>query len=91
MTCAASWRMSSSAAALSRVTISILASLVIWSERSARLPSSAIATAFLASEFEIDSATALPVTPGSKLFWLPSGKVRTGMGRLLAHSCGPSR
>ena len=39
-------------------------------------PATSIATAFLASELEIDAATCAPVVPASKGRALPSGKAR---------------
>ena len=70
----------------------IWASALIGSARSSSLPSSAIATAFLASDLEIDAATSRPVTPGLKSRAEPSGNVseiivlslallRTGAGK----------
>src|ERR1700709_740933 len=67
--------MSSSARASARVMISIFPSTT-GSERSRTVPSMAMATAFLASDFEMDSATSRPVAPASKLRTEPSGNVR---------------
>jgi hypothetical protein len=67
--------LSSSARGSSRVTISILASRSIGSARSASAPSSAIATAFLASDFEMLVATSWPETPASNSRTELSGKV----------------
>ena len=73
-TCAQSWRISSSAAGSSRVTIATDAPSGTRSARSASTPSTFIATAFLASDLEIDSATARPFAPSGKSRLAPSGK-----------------
>src|SRR5262245_29194147 len=68
--------MSSSASGSSRVRMRMRAfSLMGWA-RSRAFPSSWTATAFLASDFEIDSATSRPVTPEAKARDEPSGNVR---------------
>ena len=63
--------------------------------RASTVPSIAMATAFLTSDLEMDSATSRPVVPASKVRTLPSGKVRetaADMNSLLvsspANECG---
>src|ERR1700730_16526390 len=67
--------MSSSALGSSRATNSILASLIKGSARSRKIPSSAIATARLASDGEMLLAISNPLTPGSNGRDAPSGNV----------------
>src|SRR4029450_708375 len=68
--------MSSSASGSSRVRMRMRASRLIGWARSRAAPSSWTATAFLARDFEIDSATSRPVTPDLKAREEPSGNVR---------------
>ena len=60
ITCAQSCRISSSASGSVRVTILTEASAAIGSARSASRPSTTIATAFLASDLEMDAGQLAP-------------------------------
>ena len=79
-TCAASWRISSSASGSRRVTNTTLASLSMVVARSTSLPSSFMARAARARPGPIASATVVPVTGASKRRTEPSGRVMAGMG-----------